>query len=87
MNYREDTLTDFGSVFLLAFVFVFVRPTVIMWVGVEHRRMPTVELDEETIQRLDSLREESESYDELVTELINIYEAEELTLFHGGDEY
>jgi len=49
--------------------------------------MPTVELDEETVQRLDGLREEDESYDELVTELINIYEAEELTLFHGGDEY
>jgi len=26
-----------------------------------------------------------ESYDEIVTELINIYEAEELTLFHSGD--
>ncbi|QIO23249.1 hypothetical protein [Haloarcula sp. JP-L23] len=49
--------------------------------------MPTVELDEDTIQRLDDLRVEDESYDELVTELINIYEAEELTLFHGGDEY
>ncbi|WP_276272100.1 DUF7557 family protein [Haloarcula litorea] len=49
--------------------------------------MPSVELDEETIQRLDDLRVEDESYDELVTELINIYEAEELTLFHGGDEY
>ena len=48
--------------------------------------MPTVELDEETVRRLDGLREEEESYDELVTELINIYEAEELTLFHGGDE-
>ncbi|MFB6189037.1 MAG: hypothetical protein ABEI57_04065 [Halapricum sp.] len=48
--------------------------------------MPTVELDEETIDRLDSLRVEDESYDEIVTELINIYEAEELTLFHGGDE-
>jgi len=49
--------------------------------------MPTVKLDEETIQRLDNLRVEDESYDDLVTELINIYEAEELTLFHGGDEY
>ena len=49
--------------------------------------MPTVELDEETVQRLDNLRVEDESYDEIVTELINIYEAEELTLFHGGDEY
>ncbi|WP_254543646.1 DUF7557 family protein [Halomarina pelagica] len=48
--------------------------------------MPTVELREETIERLNGLREEDESYDELVTELINIYEAEELTLFHGGDE-
>jgi len=47
--------------------------------------MPTVELDEETIERLDSLRVEDESYDEIVTELINIYEAEELTLFHSGD--
>ena len=49
--------------------------------------MPNVQLDEATIQRLENLREEDESYDELVTELINIYEAEELTLFHGGDEY
>jgi len=49
--------------------------------------MPTVELDEETVQRLDDLRVEDESYDELVNELINIYQAEELTLFHGGDEY
>ncbi|MFB6159610.1 MAG: hypothetical protein ABEJ61_00350 [Haloferacaceae archaeon] len=48
--------------------------------------MPEVHLDEETIERLDGLRVEDESYDELVTELINIYEAEELTLFHGGDE-
>jgi len=58
-----------------------------MYLGGEQPLMPTVELDEETIQRLDSLREQEESYDELVTELINIYEAEELTLFHGGDEY
>ncbi|MEF8853232.1 MAG: hypothetical protein V5A44_03985 [Haloarculaceae archaeon] len=47
--------------------------------------MPTVELDEETVERLDSLRVEDESYDEVVSELINIYEAEELTLFHSGD--
>ncbi len=58
-----------------------------MWLGGELSLMPTVELDEETVQRLDDLRVEDESYDELVTELINIYEAEELTLFHGGDEY
>jgi len=48
--------------------------------------MPQVHLDEETIARLDDLRVEDESYDELITELINIYQAEELTLFHGGDE-
>jgi len=47
----------------------------------------TVELDEETIERLDSLRADEESYDELVTEFIEIYEAEELTPFHAGDEY
>jgi len=47
--------------------------------------MPTIELDEETIQRLDSLRIEDESYEEVINELINIYEAEELTLFRGGD--
>ena len=48
--------------------------------------MPTVDLDEETIERLDSLRIEDESYDEVITELINIYEAEELTLFRAGDD-
>jgi hypothetical protein len=45
--------------------------------------MPTVELDEETVERLDALRVEDESYDEIVTELINIYQAEELTLFRS----
>lgn len=49
--------------------------------------MPTIEVDEETVERLDKLRVEDESYDEIITELINIYQAEELTLFHGGDEY
>jgi hypothetical protein len=48
--------------------------------------MPEVHLDEETVERLDALRTDDESYDEIVTELINIYEAEELTLFHSGDE-
>ena len=48
--------------------------------------MPKIDIDEETIDRLDSLQREDESYDELINELINIYEAEELTLFHGGDE-
>ncbi|EMA23475.1 DUF7557 family protein [Haloarcula argentinensis] len=49
--------------------------------------MPSVELDAETVERLDDLRVEDESYDDVVTELINIYEAEGLTLFHSGDEY
>jgi hypothetical protein len=49
--------------------------------------MPEIELDERTVSRLDDLRVEDESYDEIITELINIYQAEELTLFHGGDEY
>ncbi|USZ71661.1 DUF7557 family protein [Natronosalvus halobius] len=47
--------------------------------------MPQVELDEKTIERLDALRIEDESYDELVIELINIYESSERTLFHAGD--
>ena len=48
--------------------------------------MPQIHLDEETIERLDGLRVEDESYDEIITELINIYEAGELTMFHSGDE-
>ena len=48
--------------------------------------MPEVHLDQETIDRLDKLRVDDESYDDVVTELINIYEAEELTLAHGGDQ-
>lgn len=47
--------------------------------------MPKVHLDEGTIERLDELREDGMSYDEIITELINIYESEELTLFHSGD--
>jgi hypothetical protein len=48
-------------------------------------RMPKVMLSEETVERLDALQTDDESYDELVSELLNIYEAEELTLFHSGD--
>ncbi|MFA9515974.1 hypothetical protein ACERIT_01935 [Halopenitus sp. H-Gu1] len=47
--------------------------------------MPQIHLDEETIERLDGLRADGEEYDELINELINIYEVEELTLFHSGD--
>ncbi|MFW6153482.1 MAG: DUF7557 family protein, partial [Halobacteriota archaeon] len=46
--------------------------------------MARIELDEQTIERLDRLRIEEESYDEIINELINIYQAEELTLFHAG---
>lgn len=53
--------------------------------GEYHRTMPTVELDEETIERLDELRIEDESYDQVVNELINIYEAQEMTLSYGSD--
>jgi hypothetical protein len=48
--------------------------------------MSSIDLDEETIERLDGLRIDDESYDEIVNELINIYQAEELTLFRGSDE-
>ncbi|WP_440770218.1 DUF7557 family protein [Natronorubrum sp. DTA28] len=47
--------------------------------------MPSVDLEEETIERLDTLRVDDESDDELVNELINIYEASEYTLFRAGD--
>ncbi len=47
--------------------------------------MVQIELDEETVDRLNGLRENDETYDELVTELLNIYEAEELTMFRSGD--
>lgn len=47
--------------------------------------VPQVELDEKTIERLDGLRIEGESNDELIMELINIYETSEYTLFHAGD--
>lgn len=47
--------------------------------------MPQVELDEETVERLDALRIDDESYDEIITELMNIYQASELTMFRSGD--
>ena len=47
--------------------------------------MVQIELSDETVERLDGLRENDESYDELITELLNIYEVEELTLFRSGD--
>lgn len=35
---------------------------------------PTIQVSQTTLERLDSHREGEESYDELVQELINIYE-------------
>lgn len=49
--------------------------------------MPKIDVDEETIERLDTLQEDDESYDELVNELINIYEAGEMSLHHSGDAF
>ncbi|WP_318569986.1 DUF7557 family protein [Salinigranum marinum] len=49
--------------------------------------MAQISLDDETVERLDNLRVEDEEYDEIINELINIYRASELTLFHTGDEY
>ncbi len=48
--------------------------------------MPSVELDAETVARLDDLRS-GESYDEIVTELIDIYEAEELHCFTAATNH
>lgn len=48
--------------------------------------MPVVELDEDTIDSLDALRVDDESYDEIISELINIYETTEMTLSYGGDK-
>ncbi|WP_255150597.1 DUF7557 family protein [Halorarius halobius] len=47
--------------------------------------MPSVDLSEETVERLDDLRVDEQSYDDVVSELIDIYEAEGLTLNRGGD--
>jgi hypothetical protein len=47
--------------------------------------MPKIHVDEEPMERLDNLRVDDESCDEIINELLNIYEAEEFTLFHGGD--
>ena len=49
------------------------------------RRVPAA-LDDGTVERLDALRRDDEEYDEIVSELSNIYEAEELTLFRTGDD-
>ncbi|MFB6183048.1 MAG: hypothetical protein ABEI96_00695 [Haloarculaceae archaeon] len=49
--------------------------------------MPTIDVSEETLKRLEGLQVEDESYDEIISELVHIYEAQEMTLFHSGEEY
>lgn len=48
--------------------------------------MPTIELEEETVAQLDALRIDDESYDEVIRELIGIYQASEMSLAFGGEE-
>ncbi len=48
--------------------------------------MPTIEVSEDTLTRLEQLQLEDESYDEVISELINIYQASEMTLAFGGEE-
>jgi len=48
--------------------------------------MPEVHPEQATLDRLDALRVGEESSDELVTEFIDISEAEEMTLARGGDQ-
>lgn len=47
--------------------------------------MPEIPIEQETLDRLDNLRIDDETYDEIVNELINIYQAQEMTLSFGGD--
>ncbi len=54
-------------------------------VGRVVRSMPKIQVSEETVERLDNLQIEDETHDEIINELINIYQAEELTLFRSGD--
>ena len=49
--------------------------------------MPQIELRQETVDRLDDLAMEDETRDEIINELINIYQSTERSLAHGGDEY
>lgn len=48
--------------------------------------MATIEVSEDTIAQLDALKIDDESYDELISELIGIYQASEMSLAVGGEE-
>lgn len=53
--------------------------------GRTDERTIRVELDAETVDRLDRVREDGETYDDVVTELLDIYETSTLTMAHAGD--
>jgi hypothetical protein len=44
-----------------------------------------ITLDRATVDRLASLREDGQTYDEFLTELLNVSETTELSLARGGD--
>lgn len=47
--------------------------------------MPEITVSEDTLERLDELADPGQSYDELISELLDIYEAESAAL-HTPDE-
>lgn len=47
--------------------------------------MPRIDIPSETIARLDTVREDEEAYDELIGELLNIYEASEGAIERRSD--
>lgn len=57
-----------------------------MNVHTEITRMPTIEIEEETLRKLEALQIEDESYDDIISELIGIYQASEMNLAFGGEE-
>jgi hypothetical protein len=48
--------------------------------------MPQITVSAETLERLEQLAEDGQTHDEVVTELLNILQMEESTLFAAGDE-
>lgn len=48
--------------------------------------MPEIDLEQKTVDRLDALREDDESREEVLNELISILETEERLLARYGDE-
>lgn len=48
--------------------------------------MPTLEVSDELLDRLDNHREEGESYEELLSELLSVYETDGTFLREGYSE-